>query len=99
MKNRDQIFKTKERSREGESSNIGGSSGSFFFFTQDNKCIVKTITVSERKLFLRLIGDFISNYKSRSASAPPIMAQIYGIYEFKMSLMTPVNLMVMRNSI
>ena len=42
--NRYQIFKTNQ----GEKHNDGGKSGSFFFFTQDKKFIIKTLKNSEK---------------------------------------------------
>jgi hypothetical protein len=42
--NRESVFKA------GESA--GGSSGSFFFFSQDRKFLIKTMSPHEMKLFL-----------------------------------------------
>jgi hypothetical protein len=44
-KNRDMIFKA------GEGS---GNSGSFFFFSKDNKLLIKTINQKEKKVFINM---------------------------------------------
>ena len=44
--------------RQGSSTNVGGASGSFFFFTEDNKYIIKTITAEELSIFKDLTSDF-----------------------------------------
>ena len=50
--NREQIFRSNQITSEGLSSNDGGRSNSFFFFTDDSKFIVKTIPNSERNVLL-----------------------------------------------
>ena len=44
--NRDSIFKS------GEGA---GKSGSFFFFSSDNKFLIKTVTDGEKKLLMKLL--------------------------------------------
>lgn len=48
--NKSNVFKA------GESS---GMSGSFFFFSSDNRFIIKTLRGSEKKVVLNLLDDFI----------------------------------------
>ena len=49
--NRNQIFKKNKNAKEAN----GGRSGSFFFFTQDNKYIVKTINKTEVEKLLKIL--------------------------------------------
>ena len=51
-KNKEMIF------RAGEGS---GKSGSFFFFSKDNKFLIKTLKKQEKKLFLNMIDDYIDH--------------------------------------
>jgi hypothetical protein len=50
--NRHRVFKA------GEGA---GSSGSFFFFSHDNKFIIKTISYDEMKKMLSMLDDYISH--------------------------------------
>ena len=50
--NREMIFKA------GEGS---GKSGSFFFFSKDNRFLIKTLKKSEKLLFLSMIDDYIDH--------------------------------------
>lgn len=49
--NREQIFKMNQQSE----TNDGGRSGSFFFFSQDKRFIVKTMTQNEKKILLGML--------------------------------------------
>ena len=52
--NREQVFKA------GEGA---GRSGSFFFFSHDNKFIIKTISKSELDTFLNMLPALAEHYK------------------------------------
>ena len=67
------------------SSNVGGKSGSFFFFSEDNKYIVKTINKTERKVLLKLLVDLIKHMEKSVAHHQSYLAIITGIYEIKMA--------------
>jgi 1-phosphatidylinositol-4-phosphate 5-kinase len=55
-----------------------GKSGSFFFFSHDNKFIIKTITNNELN---NMLGHFIKSYYEHvSNNAETLLAKIYGIY-------------------
>ena len=56
--------------------NTGGRSGSFFYFTSDNRFIIKSITKDERQV---LLGRFLKEYFSKIHDS--LLAQIYGVYE------------------
>ena len=55
-KNRKMIFKAKESA---------GKSGSFFFFSHDNKFIIKTLKTNEKKLLISILDDYVSYLKEK----------------------------------
>ncbi|KAM3136445.1 hypothetical protein pb186bvf_011403 [Paramecium bursaria] len=57
----------------------GGKSGEFFFFSYDNKLILKTITQQEVQSFLGRLGQFTYHYLSEQLT---LLSKIYGIYSF-----------------
>ena len=62
-----------ERIKESE-----GKSGSFFFFSHDQKFLIKTLTSSELNTFL---GDFVVNYYEHMVNSPEtLLAKIYGVF-------------------
>ena len=50
-----QIFKSNKLTSNAEDSNIGGRSGSFFFFSEDRQYIVKTISASEKNVMVSMV--------------------------------------------
>lgn len=40
-----------------------GASGSFFFFSYDNKFLLKTIPISEKKILIDILDDYIQHLK------------------------------------
>ena len=71
--NRNQVFK---------SGQGAGKSGSFFFYSFDNKFLIKTISQSEKDLFLAMLGDYIDHISTNPRS---ILARIYGMYTIRTS--------------
>jgi hypothetical protein len=74
-----------------------GASGSFFFFSQDRRFIIKTMTKSELKRFLKILPYYevhlIENKKS-------LFARIYGVYTIKMDRYSQdIDLMLMANTL
>ena len=62
-----------ERIKESE-----GKSGSFFFFSHDQKFLIKTLTSSELNTFL---GEFAVSYYEHMVNSPEtLLAKIYGVY-------------------
>lgn len=52
--NRKQVFK---------SGQGAGLSGSFFFFSKDNRFIIKTMNKTERNIMLSILDDYIEHIK------------------------------------
>lgn len=66
--NNDQVFKA------GEGA---GASGSFFFFSYDQKFLIKTLTESEVKILDKLIHPYIDHLVKNPDS---LLARIYGLF-------------------
>lgn len=58
----------------GEST---GRSGSFFFFSQDRKFIIKTMFENELEIFMLKLNDYFEHLENHQDS---IIARIYGIF-------------------
>ena len=99
LNNINQIFETYQKTREGASTNTGGNSGSFFFFTEDKKYIVKTISLKEVKVFESVINDLQEHYTNQeSQGSPSLITMVHGIYQFKLDKQPSIYLMLMKNS-
>ena len=83
--NRNQVF------RAGEGA---GRSGSFFFFSHDNKFIIKTIPKEELKEVLRLLPSLDEHYKKNPRS---LLSKILGVFTVKTKTMSDVHLMLQEN--
>lgn len=66
--NRDMVFKA------GEGA---GASGSFFFFSHDQRFIIKTISQYELKLFMSILDDYVEHLTKNPDS---LLAKIYGVF-------------------
>ena len=76
--NREKIFQA------GEGS---GRSGSFFFFSHDNRFIIKTLTKTEMELQLRILPDYLKHFSSNPNS---LIAKIFGVFSIKIEGMEQV---------
>ena len=70
-----------------------GRSGSFFFYSHDRKFIIKTITSSELKTFLKIINDYYSYINNNQNSA---ITKIYGLYSIVINV-SSINIILMQN--
>ena len=83
-KNRDMVFKA------GEGT---GQSGSFFFFSYDNRFIIKTLRGNEKETIYKIIDDLIEYVKDSKNRT--LLAKIYGLYTIKTNLFEPLDVIVM----
>lgn len=83
VSNRDKVFKA------GEGA---GASGSFFFFSHDNRFIIKTLQGEERKLLIDMLDDLIIHIDSHRGS---LLARVYGIFTIKTRIFSPLDVIVM----
>ena len=55
-----------------------GASGSFFFFSKDNKLIIKTLRGREKFIALEMLTNNIQHFEDTNNKS--LLARIYGIY-------------------
>lgn len=72
-----------------------GKSGSFFFFSHDDKFLIKTMTSSDFAAFSKLFQAYFKHIKQYPES---LLARIYGVYSVQMDETDPVFLVLMGNS-
>ena len=72
--------------------NPGGVSGQFFYFTSDNRFIMKTITKEESQV---MFEGFLNNYAEYLQQS--LLSRIYGIYEIKIGNQEPFSIILMGN--
>ena len=58
-----------------------GLSGSFFFFSSDNRFLIKTLQGNEKALMLGMLDDYIDHLKATENNS--LLARIYGIFTVK----------------
>jgi hypothetical protein len=73
-----------------------GASGSFFFFSHDNRFIIKTMTPGERNRMLSMLDDYIAHI--RVLKNKSLLARIYGIFTFTTNRFSPMDVMIMQNT-
>lgn len=72
-----------------------GKSGSFFFFSYDNKFLIKTITNDELNT---LKDSFLRNYYEHITKHPDsLLARIYGVYTVIIHGISQINIVLMQN--
>lgn len=76
--------------KSGESE---GKSGSFFFFSQDNKFLIKTMTPDEKSVMMRMISDYVEHIKKSDNKS--LLARIYGMFTISSGDCKPVDVMVL----
>lgn len=97
--NLESIFQSNRLTSEGLSSNKGGRSYSFFFFTEDKQYIIKTIPQAERKRLIAIMPKMVQHMEAQvKISSHSMMAPIVGLYNLKIQGLTSVNLLVMKNT-
>ena len=87
VKNYQNIFKA------GEGA---GKSGSFFFFTFDNRFLIKTLQGEEKSKLLNMMNLYINHIKETNNES--LIARIYGIFTFKTNQFNAVDVMIMQNT-
>ena len=75
----------KQACKAGEST---GKSGSFFFFTFDDRFIIKTIFKEELEAFMDDLEDYFKHIMTEEKS---LISRIYGIYQVQMEGISPIN--------
>lgn len=73
-----------------------GLSGSFFFFSHDNKFLIKTINKKEKKILLKMLDDLIEHFEMTDNKS--LIARIYGVFTIKTNLFANLDVMIMQNT-
>jgi hypothetical protein len=75
-----------------------GKSESFFFFTQNQEFVLKTMKASEMKLLLET--DLLANYARHMRGHPDsLLSRFYGVYTFKLGDMDDIHCFITNNLI
>ena len=85
--NRSMVFKA------GEGA---GKSGSFFFFSHDNRFLIKTLQGNEKNIFLGMLDDYIEHIKSSDNMS--LIARIYGVFTVSSNYFDSLDIMIMQNT-
>lgn len=70
-----------------------GQSGSFFFFSKDNKLLIKTMRGTEKKVLLSMLDDLILHFENTDNQS--LLARIYGLFTIKTNVFKSVNVIIM----
>ena len=73
-----------------------GRSGSFFFFSHDNKFIIKTMTKDELNIHLKMLDDYLAHLKMYPKS---LVARILGVFSIKTPHVGKTHFMLMQNTL
>ncbi len=74
-----------------------GKSGSFFFFSSDDKYIIKTLRGTEMQVLLNMLDDLICHLEITNNKS--LLARIYGAFTIKTYAFAPVNGIIMQNTV
>ena len=74
-----------------------GQSGSFFFFSKDNKLLIKTMRGSEKKVLLGMLDDLVNHFVKTNNES--LLARIYGVFTIKTNVFKSVDVIVMQNTV
>ena len=79
-----------------ENAGLGaGASGSFFFFSEDRKFIIKTMSSKEVAHMQRILESYMGHISDQES----YMAKILGIFTVKMDRFTPISVLIMENTL
>ena len=72
-----------------------GRSGSLFFFSSDNKFLIKTLKIHEKNELLSSLDDYINHVKSTKNKS--LLARIYGVFSLKLPNAPDMDFLIMQN--
>lgn len=85
--NANQVFKA------GEGA---GKSGSFFFFSHDNRFIIKTMSSEEMGWLHEIMPQYVEHFKRNPCS---LIAKIFGTFTVQIAGLVPVKVLLMENTL
>jgi len=72
-----------------------GKSGSFFFFSKDQKFVIKTMRRDEKTILINMLDDMIVHLNNYRES---LLVRIYGIFTLKTKIFGSVDIILMENT-
>ena len=72
-----------------------GKSGSFFFFSHDDRFLIKTMTSDDFKSFMSIFITYFYHINEDNSS---LLARVYGVFQITLEDMKPCYLMLMGNT-
>jgi len=88
-------FKSNEEQIRASTAPQGGKSGEFFFFSKDNKLILKTVPDTEMNMIRKILQPLHQHLDQNSDS---LIAKIYGVYTYQNTdLGLKFNFVLMKN--
>lgn len=75
-----------------------GKSGSFFFFSSDNKFIIKTLKPEEKELLFSMLDPMLDHFFSE-CNSESMLARIYGVFSLKTNIFSNLDVIVMQNTV
>jgi 1-phosphatidylinositol-4-phosphate 5-kinase len=72
-----------------------GASGSFFFFSSDNRFIIKTLLKNEKDILLGLLNPFIQHLVEHNGAS--MIAKIFGVFTIRTKMYAPLDFVIMEN--
>ena len=72
-----------------------GRSGSFFFFTHDDRFLIKTLQSSDKSNLFSMLDDMIDHFRETKNS---LIARIYGVFTLESNVFSPVDIVIMQNT-
>jgi 1-phosphatidylinositol-4-phosphate 5-kinase len=73
-----------------------GASGSFFFFSFDNKLVIKTITEKESNILLEILPEFYLHIARNPLS---LLSRVYGLFSIEIVGVSKINFIMMENTV
>jgi 1-phosphatidylinositol-4-phosphate 5-kinase len=74
-----------------------GASGSFFFFSKDNRFLIKTLRHSEKKILLGMLDSYQKHLEQTQNKS--LIARIYGVFTFRTKYFKPLDIIIMENTV
>lgn len=74
-----------------------GASGSFFFFTENKRFIMKTMSTLEVKQMIRVLPAYLEHLEENDENT--YIAKMYGMFTISMDKFTPISVMIMENTL
>lgn len=85
----------KSRAKVFKAGQGSGASGSFFFFSADNRFLIKTLQNDETNVILQILDNFIKHIEETKNRS--MICRVYGVFRVKTPRFAAVDVMIMQN--